>query len=42
MWQTAIKGIHLGYFEIEAEAAKAYDKKAVEVYGKEVFVNFKE
>jgi len=33
---------HLGYFEDEVEAAKAYDEKAVELSGQFAYLNFPE
>ena len=43
-WQVRIKydqrSYHLGYFEDEIEAAKTYDKKAIELFGEFAYLNF--
>ncbi|MCG8501769.1 MAG: AP2/ERF family transcription factor [Firmicutes bacterium] len=43
-WQAYInymkKRSHLGYYDTEESAAKAYDKKALELYGKDAKLNF--
>ena len=43
-WLTAIydgnRHIHIGRFDDEAEAARAYDRKAVELFGEYAYLNF--
>lgn len=45
-WQAAItkdyKSIHIGYFSTAEEAARAYDKKAKELFGEYASLNFPE
>lgn len=45
MWRSAIfmgvKKIHLGYFKTEEEAAAAYDRMAIKLYGEFANLNFK-
>lgn len=45
-WMAALKHLnknnHLGYFETEIGAAKAYDKKALETFGNKAILNFPE
>jgi len=38
--KNSVKRIHLGYFESESQAAKAYDEKAKELFGKYAHPNF--
>ena len=33
-WRAQIKGIHIGYFATETEAATAYDDRAMAMFGK--------
>lgn len=39
-WASRIRGKHLGYFDDEVEAAKAYDAAAVEEFGEFAYLNF--
>lgn len=41
-WSAKLKEIHLGSFLTETEAAKAYDKKAIELHGDKAILNFPE
>ena len=45
-WQTQIQidghNIYLGIFDSEIEAAKAYDRKAIELFGEYACINFPE
>ena len=38
-WRAFIKAIHIGCFKTEAEAAKAYNEKALEHYGEFALLN---
>jgi hypothetical protein len=41
IWRKELgRSVHLGYFEEEAEAARAYDVAALDYYGEEAWVNF--
>lgn len=46
MWQAAIyvskRNTFLGYYELEEEAARAYDKAAIEHFGPHAYLNFPE
>lgn len=39
-WQAVIKGKHIGTFDTEEEAARAYDKAAKELYGDLARLNY--
>lgn len=39
-WTVQVNGKHVGIFKTELEAAKAYDKKALEIYGEFARLNF--
>jgi len=39
-WQATLRGEYLGLFDDEVEAARARDRRAVEVYGQRVWLNF--
>ena len=40
-WRAKAGNIFIGYFKTEEEAARAYDKKAKELYGEWANLNFK-
>ena len=41
LWRGELRtNLHLGYFESEVEAAKAYDEAARKYYGEDAWVNF--
>jgi hypothetical protein len=41
LWRGELRrSLHLGYFESEMEAAKAYDEAARTFYGEDAWVNF--
>jgi len=39
-WQVFVRRLYVGLFTDEIEAAKAYDKKALEIFGKFACLNF--
>lgn len=39
-WRAYMGGAHIGHFNTKEEAAKAYDKKALEVFGEFAKLNF--
>jgi hypothetical protein len=41
IWKAGIKNIHIGYFETEIEAAKAYDTEARKIFGERAVLNFR-